>query len=166
MKFLSKNKGFTLLEICIVVFIIVLFMGMSIPMLSTVYEEQRLRDPAQQLKLFARTARRQAVDEQQLYEIDFSDKGFTLNTIQTDAKTGKSKAVQVLSYSVPSSVTLSVQRWNAKNFVKPANEKWIFQPSGLLEPLHVRFESRKSWLEFTFHPLTAAAMDETFNFQT
>jgi prepilin-type N-terminal cleavage/methylation domain-containing protein len=161
-----QEKGFTLLEMCIVIFIIVLFLGISVPSLSSILAEQRLKEPAQQLQLFAKTARRQAVDEQHLFQIVLSDKEYQLNSITTDPKTGKNKVVPVLNYKIPAGITFKVQRWNLQTLKKPENEQWFFQPSGILEPIHVRFQNNKSWEEFSFHPLTANVQDETSHFES
>lgn len=159
-------KGFTLLELCVVIFIIVLFLGISLPMMSTVYEQQNVKEPAQKLLIFAKTARRSAVDEQHPFEVILSDSGYVLNSVTADPKTGKSRSVQKLSYKLPSNVAFTVERWGEKSLHKPKNEKWIFQPSGIMEPVRVRFQCKKSWYEFTFHPLTAAPQDEESNIES
>ena len=38
--------------------------------------------------------------------------------------------------------------------------RWIFQPSGMCEPLKVRMEADAAFFEIEFHPLTADIVRE------
>lgn len=65
-------------------------------------------------------------------------------------------------YVMPDGVEVMVRRWNSGEFLptrKNSIHIWRFDPTGLCEPLTVRLESGKSWVEDTYHPLTAAIHD-------
>lgn len=66
-------------------------------------------------------------------------------------------------YDYPADVQVSVRFWNDIEWV-PLNgaeyKRWIFQPSGMCEPMRFRVEAEKSFFEVEFHPLTADVKSE------
>ena len=154
--------GFTLLEMSLVLFILLLIAGIAIPMTSGLIAEEQLRQHANELLLYARTARRLAISENRPYEIRFLEKAFLL---QPYLVIEDSQRDVISSHTVSSDTRYAVQRWGEKEFGKPEDESWIFQPSGICEPLRVHFQSGKNWIEFAFNPLTGRAQEETYYFQ-
>jgi Tfp pilus assembly protein FimT len=63
------RDGHTFLEICLVLFIIVLIAGAAIPLTSGIMEKQRFRDCAQEIQNLARTAKHLALVQQRTYVI-------------------------------------------------------------------------------------------------
>jgi type II secretory pathway pseudopilin PulG len=161
-KLIRSTQGFTLLEIGVVLFILVVLAGMAIPMTSSLIAEERLRQDVRELQLYARTARRLAISESRPYEILFTENGFLLEPYLTGEKAREKEVVR--SHAVGSNASYVVQRWGAREFGKPVEESWIFQPDGLCEPIRVHFQSGKGWMEFAFSPLTARAQEETYYF--
>jgi len=159
---MQSARGFTLLEMGLVLFILLLIVGVAIPVTSGLFAEERLRQHANELLLYARTARRLAVSENRPYEIRFAEKAFLLEPYIA----GKSaRDAVVSSHDMASDTLYSVQRWGDKKFGKPEDESWIFQPSGICEPIRVHFQNGGNWIEFAFNPLTARAEEETYHFQ-
>jgi type II secretory pathway pseudopilin PulG len=174
------NRGFTLLEICLVLFIAVLIMGLAVPVTTSLMSEQQLREPARQFELLVKTARRQAVQENRPYEILMSAGGFLLQPVfgaetpgpqpapETEPESEEGEDVpapfEPLEYRLPSGVTYLVQRWGWNKAAKPAEDRWIFQGTGLCEPMIIRFQREESWLEISFNPLTASVDDESYYF--
>ena len=70
------------------------------------------------------------------------------------------------SYEFPDDVACSVKSWGEAQFKILQGEemrRWIFQPSGLCDPLTVRMERDGSNFQVTFDPLTAdIAKEESF----
>ena len=177
------NRGFTLLEICLVLFIAILLVGFAIPVTASLMSEQRLREPARQLELLVKTARRQAVQENRPYEILMSGTGFLLQPV-LDAKTSEQQLsppqpvegeeseaaaevpvpLEPLEYRLPADVTYLIQHWGVDKAAKPAEDHWVFQATGLCEPMIIRFQREESYLEITFNPLTASVDDESYYF--
>jgi hypothetical protein len=67
-------------------------------------------------------------------------------------------------------VEISIRRWGAKedNWSVPEEDQiltWQFQPTGLCEPLAIRFAHKKNWVILHMHPLTARAVDEESNIE-
>ena len=105
-------RGYTLLEIALVVTIIVLLVGAVVPLSSGFIREQRMRDAVRELLVLAKTARTEAMTDKPL---------------------------------------------------KPDGQRWIFQPTGLCEPVSVRIIENEAWIEVRFDPLTAGIEEETYN---
>ncbi len=71
---LASNKsrhGFTLLEMCIVLFIIALLFAITIPAMQSALAEQAVRADARQISLMVKTAQLQSSDQHRNYVIDF-----------------------------------------------------------------------------------------------
>ncbi len=63
----------------------------------------------------------------------------------------------------PENVQVSVRFWNDIEWVAMAGSeyrRWIFQPSGMCEPMKIRVEANDSFFEVEFHPLTADVKSE------
>ena len=156
-----SDQGFTLLEMGLVLFILLIIAGMAIPMTTGMIAQERLKGQARELQDYASSARKLAVTENRPYEILLTDKGFSLERYLTGEK---AKVDVVRSKKLASNVSYTVQRWGEKGFGKPARESWVFQPDGLCEPIRVHFESKGGWVEYTFNPLTARPRDESYYF--
>lgn len=158
---IQSSRGFTLLEMGLVLFILLLIAGVAIPATSGLITEEQLRQHSNELLLYARTARRLAVSENRPYEIRFAEKSFSLEPYLT----GENRNPDVVSdHELTSGVSYAVQRWNEKELGKPEDQSWIFQPSGICEPIRVRFQNGRNWIEIAINPLTARAQEETYHF--
>jgi prepilin-type N-terminal cleavage/methylation domain-containing protein len=63
----------------------------------------------------------------------------------------------------PEQVACSLRFWDEMQWVDLSGgefRRWIFQPSGMCEPLRVRVEADGSFFEIEFHPLTADIKSE------
>jgi type II secretory pathway pseudopilin PulG len=163
------HAGFTLFEICLALFIVVLILAVAIPATSGLLTEQNLRGEVRELVLFAKTARRQAIQEQRPYQITFSPAGFILEPIaptETEKTAPETAApFEPLVYTLPTGTALTLQRWGDKEWIKPKEERWIFQGTGLTEPLSFHFQRGESWIEIDLNPLTASIDEERSTFQ-
>ena len=67
------------------------------------------------------------------------------------------------AYEVDSPILCSLRIWNEPDWISLIGgefRRWIFQPSGMCEPMSVRMENEGSFFEVTFHPLTADIQSE------
>lgn len=61
-------------------------------------------------------------------------------------------------YSLPPGVRLSLRFWGDTDWQEMSAgqfRRWVFQPSGMSEPILVRVERENAFFEVEFHPLTA-----------
>lgn len=66
-------------------------------------------------------------------------------------------------YKFPQGVQVSARFWDDLDWVSLTGQerrRWIFQPSGMCEPMKIRVEAEQSFFEVDFHPLTAEVKSE------
>lgn len=66
-------------------------------------------------------------------------------------------------YVIDPTLQVSLKFWNETQWVTMTGgeyRRWIFQPSGMCEPMRFRVEADKSFFEIEFHPLTADVKSE------
>jgi prepilin-type N-terminal cleavage/methylation domain-containing protein len=150
-----RVRGYTLLEVAMVVAIIVLIIGAAIPVTSSFTREQRLRDVVRELLVLAKTARADAMTTGRPSEVVFGKKGFGLR------RPGEEEPSETVSLS--SDMRYVLVPFGSDKAVKPDGQRWIFQPGGLCEPITFRVEQGEAFMEVTFDPLTASIAEESYN---
>lgn len=176
MRACKANSGFTLMEMLVSLFLIILIVTFAAVSVDSVSEEARLQRPATEVKSFAKRAVKSAVAEQRSYSVIFypsfflmretypemveeeQDFGFNLFGDAEDEEALRS--IVVYKHELGDGVAVEVRRWNAAEWVAPEEEEWVFEPSGLCEPLSVRFTRKGGYVEIDFNPLTAGVQDE------
>lgn len=66
-------------------------------------------------------------------------------------------------YAIDPELQVSLKLWNETQWVSMSGgeyRRWIFQPSGMCEPMRFRVEADNSFFEVEFHPLTADVKSE------
>jgi type II secretory pathway pseudopilin PulG len=147
--------GYTLLEIALVVSIIVLLVGAAVPLSSGFIREQRLRDAVRELLVLAKTARTDAMTTGRAAEVVFGKRGFYLRRPGEEEPSESVKLARGMSYQL--------LPFSADKPMRPDGQRWIFQPTGLCEPLSVRIMENEAWIEVRFDPLTAGIEDESYS---
>lgn len=150
-----RVRGYTLLEIALVVAIIVLLIGAVIPLSSGFIREQRLRDAVRELLVLAKTARTEAMTTGRASEVVFGKRGFSLRRPGEEEPSESVKLARGMSYQL--------LPFSADKPMRPDGQRWIFQPTGLCEPLSVRIMENEAWIEVRFDPLTAGIEDESYS---
>lgn len=151
-----QPAGFTLLEVCVVLFIVaVIFVVAAVPA-THLFNEERLLAPVRALQSFAKAARLRAMAGHQTCVILFGDTGYELAV--SDPVTARATVVR--GYQLPSNVELLCQAPADKEFHPVADVRWYFAPNGLCEPLKFLLQQGKSWVRFRIDPLTARVQDQ------
>ncbi len=182
----GQPAAFTLIEVALAMFIVVLVIGIGLPFATGMGRESQLREPASELKRMALTARRRAVTQQKTVEILLENDRYVLRDAvlkdpsdrlhiapepsrtrqpRTLSLQGQSDATPISSYSLPKNVTYVVKRWDETKFGTKTDANWRFLPTGLCEPITVHFNRDEDFIEFSFNPLTAQTEDESFAFR-
>ena len=65
------------------------------------------------------------------------------------------------SYQLDELMRLEVRRWGEKHFRKPEGDAWVFESSGICEPIGIKFIHQKGFIEMEFNPLTAKVQDQS-----
>jgi type II secretory pathway pseudopilin PulG len=150
-----RTGGYTLLEIALVVTIIVLLVGAVVPLTSGFVREQRLRDSVRGLLVLAKTARTEAMTTGRAAEVVFAKGGFAL------VRAGEEEPSE--SVQLPRGTRYQLLPFAADKPLRPDGQRWIFQPTGLCEPLAVRIMEDEAWIEVRFDPLTAGIEEESYH---
>jgi prepilin-type N-terminal cleavage/methylation domain-containing protein len=151
-----RTPGFTMLEVCVVLFIIAVLFVVTIPVASRLLDEEKLQGPIRELQTFARTARREAMMEDHSYEVLLLNDSYVLRPV-ADAKNPEKKPI---TYGLPADVTFAIKRLGDREFKKQADARWIFSSNGLCEPITFLFQRGSDWVRCRADPLTATIENE------
>ena len=154
-QFYRRPRGYTLIEIALVLAIMVLIIGAAVPLSSGFMREQRLRDPVRELLVLAKTARTEAMTTGRATGVVFGKNGFGLLRPGSDEPSE--------TYKLPRGMSYVIRPFGSEKSAKPDGQTWIFQPTGLCEPVTFRLQEDDAWIEVAFDPLTANIGEEAYN---
>ncbi len=144
------QRAFTLVEIAIAVFIMLLLLGLAVPSLNGVLKDRRLRRSVDDMNRLVRTAQERSVAERRPYLISWQKDHIVLRP----ESLRKDEADQPLT-------TLTLRKGDAFLLKLPAAllEKvpadWVFWPSGTCEPALVSFKGPEGAWTARYSALTA-----------
>jgi prepilin-type N-terminal cleavage/methylation domain-containing protein len=152
-------RGFTLVEIVVTLAIIMLLIGLSVAATQSLWHTRELQVPMAKLKEFARRARNAAIFEQRPYQVEITPHGVALFSMVAGSSDGSTDAVRsrglVARYDWDDNVMMKVRRWNHGDYAELGRQVWIFERSGLCEPITARIQSEFGFIEATFNALDA-----------
>jgi len=131
------SRGFTLIEIVIAVFIMMLLLMLAVPSLEGVLADKRLRRSLDRFNDLVRQAQERSVADHRAYLIVWRGKGVSLRP-EAFAKDEEEKTTADLQLGRGETLKISLP---AALIKKPPAE-WIFWPSGICEPAVVEFTGR------------------------
>src|ERR1700687_4950872 len=117
-----RMQGFTMLEVCVALFIIAVLFVVTAPVASHLLDEEKLQAPIRELQAFARTARRDAMMEDHSYEVLLLNDSYVLRPVNG----GKDMEKKPMTYGLPSDVTFAIKRLGDREFGKQAEARWGF----------------------------------------
>src|SRR3984893_1888518 len=118
----SQRPGFTILEVCVVLFIIAVMFSVAVPTASHLLDEEKLQGPIRELQTFARTARRNAIMEDRTYEVLLLNDSYLLRPVDGSKDSGR----KPVTYALPAGVTFAIKRLSDRDFLKQADASWLF----------------------------------------
>jgi prepilin-type N-terminal cleavage/methylation domain-containing protein len=151
-----RMPGFTMLEVCVVLFIIAVLFVVTMPVASRLLDEEKLQAPIRELQAFARTARRDAMMEDHSYEVLLLNDSYVLRPVDA----AKDPEMKPKTYGLPSGVTFSIKRLGDGDFKNQAEASWVFSSNGLCEPIVFLFQRGSDWVRCRVDPLTATLENE------
>ncbi len=143
-------RAFTLVEIVLAVFILMLLLLLAVPSLTGVLADRRLRRSLDSFNNLVRQAQERSVAERRSYLITW-DKDHVSLRPETFAKGEKIKATAEFQADREGALKLALSAALSKN---PAAE-WIFWPSGTCEPATVQFKGAAGSWTVNYSPLTS-----------
>jgi len=145
-----RFRAFTLIEIALSIFILMLLLMLAVPSFSGVIASRRLKQSMDGFNNLVRQAHERSVTERRPYLIVWG-KGGVLLRPEGFAEDEEAKPTAEIRLSKGTLLTLSLPAALAGNH--PA--EWIFWPSGNCEPATVQFRGAAGLWTANYSPLTA-----------
>ncbi len=160
-----RQRAFTLLEICIAIFLIMLLLAVGLPSLSGQLSRQRLQGTFDRFDLLAAEAQKCSVAEGHPYTLVWTRDG-TIQLYPADLTADERKKRGPAASLVPAGPTTDrTERYTLVRDASLANnpaQVWTFWPTGNCEPVGVRYEGPAGKWEAVYNPLSAKASIHTF----
>ena len=147
---MQRLRAFTLIEIALSIFILLLLLLLAVPSLSGVVADRRLKQSLDSFNQLVRQAQERSVTERRAYLIVWGKSSVVLKP-EIFTKDEEEKATAVLRLPKGSWIKVSLP---AALIGKPPAE-WIFWPSGTCEPAIVQFRGPAGTWTADYSPLTA-----------
>jgi type II secretory pathway pseudopilin PulG len=146
----QRLRAFTLIEIALSIFILMLLLMLAVPSLSGVIANRRLKQSLDSFNQLVRQAQERSVTERRAYLIVWGKSSVVLKP-EIFTKDEEEKATAVWRLPKGSWIKVSLP---AALIGKPPAE-WIFWPSGTCEPAIVQFRGPAGTWTADYSPLTA-----------
>jgi prepilin-type N-terminal cleavage/methylation domain-containing protein len=175
-----SRRGFTLLEMCIVLFLMALLAGAMMPAMQSAFIEQAMRKDSHQLSLMIKTAMLQSSEQHRPYVMDLTPTTMVLHPVgeppkEVDSspsdrdenasdKNSAEEDVTVSSQINPPNKLLLRDPDKPKAWLPMASASWLFLPGELCPVPRVRLTRGQAWVEMSFNALTGNVEDETSYF--
>ena len=153
---MSRRAGFTLLEICIALFIAMLLLTLAVPSVTAMLAEQRLKASFDAFDGWVRKAREKSIAERRSYALVWSEKGIALlpagerDADEAGAAESDAPAERLV---FAEGETCKLERPSA--LMKDPPGEWVFWRSGLCEEAVVSFAGEAGSWTVRYDPLTA-----------
>jgi type II secretory pathway pseudopilin PulG len=149
---MRRCRAFTLIEMVIAVFILMLVLLLAVPSLNGVIADKRLRRSLEGFNNLVRQAQGRSVAERRAYLIVWREKEIVLRP-EVFAKDEKAKVLSEFQLDRGDVLKLTLPAALTKN--PPA--EWIFWPSGTCEPAVIEFSGRDGSWSASYSALSARA---------
>ena len=147
---MQRFRAFTLIEIALSIFILLLLLLLAVPSLSGVIANRRLKQSLDGFNQLVRQAQERSVTERRPYLLAWGKDGVLLRP-EIFAEDEEAKPTAVFRPGKGTSVRLSLPVALTGKY--PA--EWIFWPSGNCEPAIVEFKGPAGVWTANYSPLTA-----------
>ena len=147
---MQRFRAFTLIEIALSIFILMLLLMLAVPSLSGVFASRRLKQSLDGFNTLVRQAQQRSVTERRPYLIVWN-KGGVLLRPEVFGEDEEVKPTAVFRLNKGNLLRLTLTAALAEKH--PA--EWIFWPSGNCEPAIVQFKGPFGLWTASYSPLTA-----------
>ncbi len=147
------GRGFTLIEICLVLFLAIMLMAIAVPSLSGQLARRRLQEASDRLDALADRARERSVSENRPYELVW-EKGGGIALYPADASQAARNKSGSVSALIPTASNEHYTLVRGNSLTTNPGSVWTFWPTGNCEPVSVRYESSGGEWEAVYSPLS------------
>jgi len=153
---LTARTGFTLLEVCLAVFIAMLILTLAVPSIQGVIHDAKMRREFDDIDALARDAQARSVTERRAFVVAWEKEGIALRPQEPRNKDEAGGIAHVLFHD-GETVQLQLPAALLKN---PA-PVWTFWSTGACEPAILAGEGGEGRWTAVYNPLTARAIFST-----
>ena len=146
----QRARGFTLIEMALAIFILLLLLVLAVPSFSGVIANRRLKESLDEFNNLVYLAQERSVAERRPYLIVWGKNNLVVRP-EAFAEDEEAKAKAEFRLTRGSTLRLSLPVALMEKY--PA--EWIFWPSGACEPATVRFQGPAGSWTANYSPLTA-----------
>lgn len=147
---MRRTRGFTLIEIAICVFILMIILLLALPSVSGVLADRRLQRSLDAMNGLVQKAQEHSVEERRPYLIVWQKDNIIVRPEALEEKDG---TAPLASITLDKYHVFTLQLPAALEKDPPA--QWIFWPSGACEPANIRFKGSDGAWEVNYAALTA-----------
>lgn len=160
-----SRSGFSLIELVVAMALVMLLIALGLGSMSTLTNTRALQEPMAKVREFAKKARTLAILEQRPYRLEIRPHGVAIFSAVSgpgllSPPEGGPPPSLVDLFEWDENVVMRVKRWRMVEFAEPSAQAWIFERSGLCEPITVRVDSPHGFVEMSFNALDAHVEDE------
>jgi prepilin-type N-terminal cleavage/methylation domain-containing protein len=152
-----QQQGFTMIELAISVFILLLILVLAVPSMTGVLADRRLRRSLDEMNKLVRTAQQRSVAERRAYLISWQKDHLILRA-ESLTKGEDPAPAAVMQLRKGDAYVLNLPAALAKD--PPAD--WVFWPSGTCEPALVSYKGPDGSWTAKYSTLTARAELTTY----
>jgi type II secretory pathway pseudopilin PulG len=146
----QRLRGFTLIEIALAIFILMLILVLAVPSFSGVIASRRLKQSLDEFNDLVRLAQERSVTERRPYLIVWSKNNVIVRP-EVFAEGEEARPTAEVRPARGSTLKL----WLPAALAEKRPAEWIFWPSGTCEPATVRFRGPAGSWTADYSPLTA-----------
>jgi len=147
---MSRRAGFTLLEICIALFIALLVITMAVPSVLSLLAEQRLKTSFEAFDGWVRKAREKSIAERRAYALVWEEDGIALITPERRDTDDPEALPERLVFAEGESFKIS----RPSALMKEPPGEWVFWRSGLCEEAEISYAGASGSWRVHYDPLT------------
>ncbi len=158
-----SRRGFTLLEMVVVLAIISILAGIAVVSFDGINQERAMREPVIAFEDLTMEAMTRANLHEKPLVIVFGKSGMLLSSRSSTGAVGRGNYQREISF--PAGMTLFLRRFGQTVFQPSEGQRLFIAPGGICEPVSARFQRGSSWIEVTLDPLSGAIADEVMYLQ-
>ncbi len=149
---MHRRDGFTLLEICIAVFIALLMILMAVPSIQGLFAEREIKRTFDSFSAMVIDAQARAVTQQRAYVIEWDEEGISLRPVQPVDR-DEEKGVSRIDFAEDEVYDINLP---AALMEKPP-KAWLFWPTGTCEAAKISYNGAAGSWTADYNPLTVRA---------
>ena len=149
---MSRRDGFTLLELCLAIFIGLMLISLAVPSISGMRAEQKLTESFQTFDKVVRAAQLHSVQERRPYLMVWEEGAVVLRPLQLRAD---EEPAEIERYELSEKRELVIERPAALKKDPPG--EWPFWESGTCEPVRITYHGPEGRWVAEYDALTTQA---------